>query len=182
MLISAVQQCKLQVCVYPLPLSLPPIHTLKPTPLGWHGAWSWVCEACTLLEDTKVPAPVAALNTKMFPRRNPIAFGSCMLLPFAPPSFFQILKNNFKILCELLFLHFPFIFLEGTPNSDIPLISSSHPSTSILLLNLTSWQIMGKQWKQWLTLFFWAPKSLQMVIVAMKLKDAYSLEGKLWPT
>ena len=30
---------------------------------------------------------------------------------------------------------------------------------------------MGKQWKQWLTLFFWAPKSLQMVIVAMKLKD-----------
>ena len=33
--------------------------------------------------------------------------------------------------------------------------------------------------KQWLTLFFWAPKSLQMVITAMKLKDAYSLEGKL---
>ena len=39
---------------------------------------------------------------------------------------------------------------------------------------------MGKQWKQWLTLFFWAPKSLQVVIAAMKLKDAYSLEGKLW--
>ena len=38
---------------------------------------------------------------------------------------------------------------------------------------------MGKQWKQWLTLFFWAPKSLLMVIAAMKLKDAYSLEGKL---
>ena len=38
---------------------------------------------------------------------------------------------------------------------------------------------MGKQWKQWLTLFFWAPKSLQMVIAVMKLKDAYSLEGKL---
>ena len=35
---------------------------------------------------------------------------------------------------------------------------------------------MGKQWKQWLTLFFWAPKSLQMVTAAMKLKDAYSLE------
>ena len=30
---------------------------------------------------------------------------------------------------------------------------------------------MGKQWKQWLTLFFWAPKSLQMVTAAMKLKD-----------
>ena len=32
--------------------------------------------------------------------------------------------------------------------------------------------------KQWLTLFFWAPKSLQMVIAAMKLKDVYSLEEK----
>ena len=41
---------------------------------------------------------------------------------------------------------------------------------------------MGKQWKQCQTLFFWAPKSLQMVTAAMKLKDAYSLEGKLWPT
>ena len=30
--------------------------------------------------------------------------------------------------------------------------------------------------------FFWVPKSLQMVITAMKLKDAYSLEEKLWPT
>ena len=38
---------------------------------------------------------------------------------------------------------------------------------------------MGKQWKQWMTLFWGAPKSLQMVIAAMKLKDAYSLEGKL---
>ena len=38
---------------------------------------------------------------------------------------------------------------------------------------------MGKQWKQWLTLFFWAPKPLQMVIAVMKLKDAYSLEGQL---
>ena len=35
------------------------------------------------------------------------------------------------------------------------------------------------KWKQWLSLFFWAPKSLQMVTAAMKLKDAYSLEGKL---
>ena len=37
---------------------------------------------------------------------------------------------------------------------------------------------MGKQWKEKLTLFFWAPKSLQMVIAAMKLKDTYYLEGK----
>ena len=38
---------------------------------------------------------------------------------------------------------------------------------------------MGKQWKQCQTLFWGAPKSVQMVTVAMKLKDAYSLEGKL---
>ena len=44
---------------------------------------------------------------------------------------------------------------------------------------ITSWDQMGKQWKQWLTLFWGAPKSLQMVIASMKLKDAYSLEGKL---
>ena len=38
---------------------------------------------------------------------------------------------------------------------------------------------VGKEWKQCQTLFFGAPKSLQMVTAAMKLKDAYSLEGKL---
>ena len=43
---------------------------------------------------------------------------------------------------------------------------------------ITSWQIDGEQWKQWLILYFWAPKSLQMMIAAMKLKDTYSLEGK----
>ena len=37
---------------------------------------------------------------------------------------------------------------------------------------------IGKQWKQWLTLFFWTQKSLQMVTSAMKLKDACSLEEK----
>ena len=43
----------------------------------------------------------------------------------------------------------------------------------------TSWEIDGKEWKQCQTLFFWALKSLQMVIAAMILKDTYSLEGKL---
>ena len=47
---------------------------------------------------------------------------------------------------------------------------------------ITSWQIDGKQWKQWETLFSWAPKLLQVVTVAMKLKDACCLEEKLWPT
>ena len=46
---------------------------------------------------------------------------------------------------------------------------------------ITSWQI-GKQWKQWKTLFWGASKSLQMVTAVMKLKDTCSLEEKLWPT
>ena len=44
---------------------------------------------------------------------------------------------------------------------------------------ITSWHIDGETVETCQTLFFWAPKSLQMVIAAMKLKDAYSLEGKL---
>ena len=47
---------------------------------------------------------------------------------------------------------------------------------------ITSWEIDGKKWKQYQTWFFWAPKSLQMVTAAMKLKDTYSVEEKLWPT
>ena len=47
---------------------------------------------------------------------------------------------------------------------------------------ITSWQIDGKQWEQWETLFSWAPKSLQMVTTAMKWKEACSLEEKLWQT
>ena len=43
---------------------------------------------------------------------------------------------------------------------------------------ITSWQIDGETVGKKKTLFFWAPKSLQMMIVAMKLKDAYSLEGR----
>ena len=41
---------------------------------------------------------------------------------------------------------------------------------------------MGKQWKQWQSLFSWASKSLQTVTAAMKLKDSCFLEGKLWKT
>ena len=44
---------------------------------------------------------------------------------------------------------------------------------------ITYGKYMGKHWKQCQTLFLGAPKSLQMVTAAMKLKDTYSLEGKL---
>ena len=48
-----------------------------------------------------------------------------------------------------------------------------------------SHHFMGNRWGNSgnsIRLYFWAPKSLQIVTAAMKLKDAYSLEGKLWPT
>ena len=47
---------------------------------------------------------------------------------------------------------------------------------------VTSWQINGETMEKCQTLFFGAPKLLQMVTAAMKLKDSYSLEEKLWPT
>ena len=51
---------------------------------------------------------------------------------------------------------------------------------------IISWQVDGETMETVrnfiLFIFFWAPKSLHMMTAAMKLKDAYSLEGKLWPT
>ena len=47
---------------------------------------------------------------------------------------------------------------------------------------ITSWKVDGKTVETVADFIFWAPKSLQMVIAALKLKDTCSLEGKLWPT
>ena len=47
---------------------------------------------------------------------------------------------------------------------------------------ITSWQLVGETMEQWETFFSWAPKSLQMVTAAMKLKDSCSLEEKSSPT
>ena len=47
---------------------------------------------------------------------------------------------------------------------------------------ITSWQIDGETVETVAEFIFWALKSLQMVTAAMKLKDVYSLQGKLWPT
>ena len=51
-------------------------------------------------------------------------------------------------------------------------IMASHP--------ITSWQIDGETMEKWQILFSWAPKSLQSVTAAMKLKDIFSLKEKLW--
>ena len=47
---------------------------------------------------------------------------------------------------------------------------------------IASWEIDGETVETVSAFIFGAPKSLQMVTAAMKLKDTYSLEGKLWPT
>ena len=47
---------------------------------------------------------------------------------------------------------------------------------------ITSWEIDGETVETVAEFIFLAPESLQKVTAAMKLKDAYSLEGKLWPT
>ena len=89
---------------------------------------------------------------------------------------------------------------------DIPLVAESEEELKSLLMKLkvesekvglklniqkvkiiaagpiTSWQTDGETVETVSDFIFGAPKSLQMVIAAMKLKDAYSLGGKLWPT
>ena len=47
---------------------------------------------------------------------------------------------------------------------------------------ITSWEIDGETVETMSDFDFWDPKSLQMVIAVIKLKDTFSLEGKLWPT
>ena len=61
---------------------------------------------------------------------------------------------------------------------DTTLMTESEEALKSLLMKVKE-ESEKAGWKQWLTLFFWAPKSLHMVTAAMKLKDAYSLEGKL---
>ena len=62
-------------------------------------------------------------------------------------------------------------------------LKAQHSENEIMASGpITSWEIDGETVETVSDLIFWAPKSLQMVTAAMKLKDAYSLEGKLCPT
>ena len=79
----------------------------------------------------------------------------------------------------------PFPTPGDLPDSGIKLASLVSPALpGGLFITEPPWKPMKSYgWQiQVQTLFFWAPKSLQMVIAAMKLKDAYSLEEKLWAT
>ena len=72
------------------------------------------------------------------------------------------------------------LLMKVKEESEIAALKLNIKKTKIMASGpITSLQIDEKQWKQWQTLFSWAPKSLQMVTAAMKLKDACSLEEKL---
>ena len=74
------------------------------------------------------------------------------------------------------------LFMKVKEKSEKPGLNLNIQKTKIMASGpITLWQ-MGKKWKQWQILFSWAPKSLQMVTAAIKLKDAWSLEEKLWQT
>ena len=65
--------------------------------------------------------------------------------------------------------------------SENVVLKLSIQKTKIMASNpTTSWQIEGVKWGQWQILFSWAPNSLWIVTAAIKLKDASSLEEKLW--
>ena len=64
-------------------------------------------------------------------------------------------------------------------NEKVGLELSIHKTKIMASSAITSWQKVDKKWKQGQILFSWAPKSLQMMTAAMKLKDACSLEEKV---
>ena len=75
------------------------------------------------------------------------------------------------------------LLMKVKKESEKAVLKLSIQKTKIMASSLIIlWQMTGKQWKQWETLFWGAPKSLQMVTAAIKLKDACSLEEKLWQT
>ena len=73
------------------------------------------------------------------------------------------------------------LLMKVKDESEKSWLNTQHSKTKIMTsYSITSWQTDREKWKQWQILFSWAPKSLWMVTAAMKLKDACSLEGKLW--
>ena len=71
-------------------------------------------------------------------------------------------------------------WMKVREESEKPGLKHNIQNTKIMASGpITSRQIDGEKWKQWQTLFSWAPKSLQMMSVAMKLKDGCFLKEKL---
>ena len=72
------------------------------------------------------------------------------------------------------------LLMKGKVESEKVSLKLNIQKTKIMASGpITLWEIVGETVESVRLLFFWAPKSLQMVTAAMKLKDTYSLEGKL---
>ena len=67
-------------------------------------------------------------------------------------------------------------------NENVGLKLNIQKTKIVASVPITSWEIDEETLETVTDFIFWTPRSLQMVTAAMKLKDAYSLEGKLWPT
>ena len=90
-------------------------------------------------------------------------------------------EAHFMVLLSSSFLLVFFFFLLEDENEKAGLQLNIQKTKIMASGLITSWQIDGETMETVSDFNFWAPKSLQMVTAAMKLKDAYSLEGKLWP-
>ena len=75
------------------------------------------------------------------------------------------------------------LLMKGNEESEKVGLKLNIQKTKIMASGpITSWEMDGETVETVSDFIFWAPKSLQMVTAAMKLKDTCSLEGKLWPT
>ena len=75
------------------------------------------------------------------------------------------------------------LLMEVKEESENVCLKLNNQKTKIMASGpIASWEMDGETVETMSDFIFWALKSLQMVIAAMKLKDTYSLEGKLWPT
>ena len=75
------------------------------------------------------------------------------------------------------------LLMKGKEESEKVGLKLNIQKTNIMAsVRITCWEIDGETVETVSDFNFWAPKSLRIVITAVKLKDTYSLEGKLWPT
>ena len=100
------------------------------------------------------------------------------IMASGPITSWEIDRETVETVSDFIFLGSLFFYIELCVLLCVPVFRKQR---SWHLVSSLHGKQMEKQWKQCQTLF-WAPKSLQMVTAAMKLKDAYSLEEKLRPT